>query len=264
MTDPAITASPWDEWRASTPARIALGRVGAGMPTEEVLGFGSAHAMARDAVHAALDVQALETQLRRQKWDVMHVRSQAANRSIYLRRPDLGRLLDPADATRLRDMARPPCDLSLVIGDGLSALAASRHAVPFLAALRPLLVPGLRLAPIAIAQQARVALADQVADLMGARLGIILIGERPGLSSPDSLGIYLTHAPFEGRADADRNCISNVRPEGLNYGSAAFKLAWLIRESLARGVTGIDLKDDSDRLALPDHGTAAIAPAEHP
>ncbi len=259
MTEPIVTDSPWNDWRALTPARVALGRAGNGLPTDEVLRFGWAHALARDAVQATLDVDALEAVLRQQHWDVVRVRSRARDRATYLRRPDLGRVLDPGDAGVLRGRPPAPCDLCFVIGDGLSSLAVSRHAVPLLAALRPLLGPQLSLAPLVIAEQARVALADEIADLMQARLAIILIGERPGLSSPDSLGIYITHSPFRGRADADRNCISNVRPEGLSYAGAAFKLAWLIGEALRSGITGIELKDDSDAASALQGDQASIA-----
>lgn len=261
MTDAPVTNSPWRDWRNATPARIALGRVGSGMPTDEVLRFGWSHALARDAIHAALDIDALEAALRRQHWEVVRARSRAGDRTTYLRRPDLGRRLDPHDAATLRAASRGPADLCIVVGDGLSAVAVSRHAAALLDALRPLLVPQLTMAPIVIAQQARVALADEIAELMQARLAIILIGERPGLSSPDSLGVYLTHGPFRGRADADRNCISNVRSEGLSYASAAFKLAWLIGEALRRGVTGVTLKDDSDGAPALQHATTATIPA---
>jgi ethanolamine ammonia-lyase small subunit len=263
MTDDAVTESPWGDWRSVTPARLALGRAGAGMPTDEVLRLGWAHAMARDAVHAALDVQALETALRRQQWNIVQVRSRAPDRTTYLRRPDLGRVLAPDDVQKLRarfdSMAIQPCDVCVVIGDGLSSLAVDRHAAPLLAALQPRLAE-LRFAPIVIATQARVALADEVAELSGARLSIMLIGERPGLSSSDSLGIYITHAPYRGRNDAGRNCISNVRPEGLSYETAAFKLSWLVREALRRGLTGVDLKDESDPLPAPGPASAARLP----
>lgn len=245
-----VTASPWGDWRRSTPARLALGRAGAGMPTDEVLRFGWAHAMARDAIHAALDVPSLAATLRDGGWEVAQARSRAPDRTAYLRRPDLGRQLDAADAQRLRADAHAPVDLCIVVGDGLSSLAVARHAAPLLAALRRQLPPDLSLAPVVIATQARVALADEVGEAFGARLAIMLIGERPGLSSPDSLGIYITHAPRRGRHDAERNCISNVRPEGLPYATAAFKLAWLLREALRRGLTGVALKDDSE-LHLP-------------
>lgn len=245
-----VTASPWGAWRSATPARLALGRAGAGMPTDEVLRFGWAHAMARDAIHAALDVPALESALRDGGWAVARARSRAPDRTAYLRRPDLGRQLDASDAERLHAAAGPPADLCIVVGDGLSSLAVARHAVPLLAALRPHLPAGLALTPVVVATQARVALADEIGEAFGARLSVMLIGERPGLSSPDSLGIYITHAPRRGRHDAERNCISNVRPEGLAYATAAFKLGWLLREAMRRGLTGVALKDDSE-LHLP-------------
>jgi ethanolamine ammonia-lyase small subunit len=259
MTKDPVTPSPWDEWRRVTPARLALGRAGTGLPTDEVLRFGWAHAMARDAVHAALGVPTLISALAAQSWPVATVSSQAPDRAAYLRRPDLGRRLAASDREALRARAAGPCDISIVVGDGLSALAVARHAPPLLAALRPLL-PQMRFAPVVIATQARVALADDVAELLDARLAIMLIGERPGLSSPDSLGVYLTHAPFASRSDAERNCISNIRPEGLGYAAAAFKLAWLARAALQRGLTGIDLKDESE-TAIPG---AAAAPEALP
>ncbi|MGJ7579401.1 ethanolamine ammonia-lyase subunit EutC [Variovorax sp. RHLX14] len=251
----SVTPNPWQDWRRATPARLALGRVGAGMPTDETLRFGWAHAMARDAIHAALDVDTLDAELRADGWDVARVRSRAEDRTTYLRRPDLGRQLDAGDADRLREaITQTPdgthCDVCIVIADGLSSLAVARNAVPLLAALRPHLPPGTRFAPVVIASQARVALADEVAEIHGAALSVMLIGERPGLTSPDSLGIYLTHAPRKGRHDAERNCISNVRPAGLAYDTAAFKLAWLMREALRRGATGIALKDESDLAVL--------------
>ena len=191
-------------------------------------------------------------------------RSRAPDRATYLRRPDLGRQLDPQDAEALRAMPpRSACDLAVVVGDGLSSLAVERQARPLLQALRPLLPATLVLAPLVIATQARVALADEVGEIFGARLAVILIGERPGLSSPDSLGLYLTHAPRRGRHDAERNCISNVRPEGLAPARAAPKLAWLVREALRRGLTGVELKDESELAAIEPPGTALPAhPAE--
>lgn len=259
MTDKNVTKSPLTDWRNVTPARLALGRAGAGMPTDEVLRFGWAHAMARDAIHAALDVPKLETDLHAQGWTVAQVHSRAQDRTAYLRRPDLGRVIDPNDIAKLRAEPIMRSDICIVIGDGLSSLAVERHASPLLAALKPLLANELANAPVVIATQARVALADEIAELLQTKLSIMLIGERPGLSSPDSLGIYITHAPFRGRNDAGRNCISNVRPEGLSYAAAAFKLAWLVREALARAVTGIDLKDDSDLALLKTRATGEIS-----
>ena len=245
-----VTDSPWTAWRAATPARLALGRAGAGMPTDETLRFGWAHAMARDAIHAPLDVDALTADLRSLGWAVERVRSRADDRATYLRRPDLGRQLYADDAVRLRETGNSGADVCIVVGDGLSSLAVARHAVPLLAALRSQLSPETRFAPVVIATQARVALADEVAECFGATLSVMLIGERPGLSSPDSLGIYLTHAPRRGRHDAERNCISNVRPEGLSYPLAAFKLAWLMREAVRRSLSGVALKDESDLAVL--------------
>ena len=260
---PAVTPSPWSGWRAATPARLALGRAGNAMPTDETLRFGWAHAMARDAIHAPLDAEALTQTLGADGWLVERVHSRAADRTTYLRRPDLGRQLDDADAQRLQEKfmrgAGPaPCDLCFVVGDGLSSLAIERHAVPLLRALRPHLPEGLRLTPIVIALQARVALADDIGESFGATLSVMLIGERPGLSSPDSLGIYLTHTPRRGRQDAERNCISNVRPEGLVYELAAYKLAWLIREASRRGLSGVVLKDESDLATLTVDGVSDI------
>lgn len=259
MTDKTIIGSPWSEWRGVTPARLALGRAGAGMPTDEVLHFGWAHAMARDAIHAALDVPKLEEALRAQGWTVAHVHSRAPDRTTYLRRPDLGRVIDPDAIAKLRAEPIVRSDVCIVIGDGLSSLAIERHAAALLAALKPLLANELQHAPVVIATQARVALADEIGELLQAKLTIMLIGERPGLSSPDSLGVYLTHAPFRGHSDANRNCISNVRPEGLSYAAAAFKLAWLVREALARALTGIDLKDESDLALLKTKAARQIA-----
>lgn len=243
-----VRPDAWTAWRAATPARVALGRAGSGLPTRALLDFGWAHAMARDAIHTPLDAEALASQLQQAGWSVVHAHSAAADRMDYLRRPDLGRQLSAESAQRLSTMAEGArVDLCFVVGDGLSSLAVARHAVPLLEAVKPHLDAGLRLAPVVVATQARVALADDVGERLGARLAVMLIGERPGLSSPDSLGVYISHAPRRGLSDAQRNCISNVRPEGLGYDAAAFKLMWLVREALRRGLTGVALKDESDR-----------------
>jgi ethanolamine ammonia-lyase small subunit len=244
MTLPA-PPDPWADLRCHTPARIGLGRSGVALPTAEVLRLAAAHAQARDAVHIALDVAALEAQLHGEGWRCVTVASRAAGRDEYLRRPDLGRRLSPADATRLQDLAAGDVDLAIVIGDGLSAVSVQRHAPPLLAALRAALGDTLALAPLLIATQARVALADEIGSLLQARIALILLGERPGLSSPDSLGAYLTHAPALGRTDAERNCVSNIRPDGLPPERAAPRIAWLLREALRRRISGVALKDDS-------------------
>lgn len=257
----AAAPDPWAALRRHTPARLALGRAGTGLPTDEVLRFAAAHAQARDAVHVPLDVAALDTELRAGGWAPVAVHSRAADRDAYLRRPDWGRRLAPDSADRLQALAaaQPPADLAVVLGDGLSAVALQRHARAVLQALRDTLdagpSPAPRWAPLVIATQARVALADEVGQLLGVPLVLILLGERPGLSSPDSLGAYLTHAPRVGCHDAQRNCVSNIRPEGLPPAPAAARLAWLVREALRRRVTGVGLKDDS-AVALLDGGPA--------
>lgn len=245
MRPTAPATDPWAELRRHTPARIALGRCGAGLPTAEVLRLASAHAQARDAVHVALDVAALRAQLQADGWESEQVASRAASRDEYLRRPDRGRRLAEHDAARLQAVAAGPVDLVVVLADGLSAVAVQRHAVPLLKALREALGGALRWAPLIVATQSRVALADEVGALLGARLSLVLIGERPGLSSPDSLGAYLTFDPRPGRVDAQRNCVSNIRPEGLPSDTAARRLVWLLSQALRRRVSGVALKDDS-------------------
>ena len=253
--DAAPPVDPWADLRRHTPARIALGRAGNSLPTAELLRFAAAHAQARDAVHIALDTIALARDLARDLAPFglapLTVRSRAPDREAYLRRPDWGRRLDPADAERLQALAHGPVDLALVLGDGLSALALQQHAAPLLAVLLPLLAPSLSLAPLVIATQARVALADEIGALLQASLVLIVLGERPGLSAPDSLGAYLTHAPRLGCSDAQRNCVSNIRPAGLPPALAARRLAWLLQEALRRQVSGVALKDDSDTAPLP-------------
>jgi len=231
--------------RCHTPARIGLGRAGPALPTAEVLALALAHARARDAVHAALDVTALEEALRARDVVPAVVRSAAPDRATYLARPDLGRRLAPGAAAVLGPLPRAPA-VAVVIADGLSALAAQRHAPPLLAALRARAPERWGGAPSVVALQARVALGDEIGALLGARLVVVLIGERPGLSSPDSLGAYLTSDPRPGRTDAERNCVSNVRPDGLPYAEAARRIDWLAREALARGGTGVALKDESE------------------
>jgi ethanolamine ammonia-lyase small subunit len=236
---------PWQALRRHTAARIGLGRVGASMPTAALLRFGLAHAQARDAVHSMLDTAALAQALQAQGFQALQVKSMAPDRECYLLRPDLGRSLH-ADSRALLEQS-PRAGIALVIADGLSAQAAQRHALPVAMLLRDAL--GGWPAPVVIAQQGRVALADDIGAALGASLSIVMLGERPGLSSPDSLGIYLTWGPRPGRMDSERNCISNVRPEGLSYQAAAHKLHFLVRQALLRQLSGVALKDDSQRLA---------------
>ena len=242
---PAPPADPWTALRRHTPARISLGRSGTSLPTAEVLRFAAAHALARDAVHLPLDVAALLADLRAQGLDAAAVASRAGSRVEYLTRPDLGRQLAPGSRDALEGVAAG--GLCVVIGDGLSAVAAQAHGAPLVAALRDVGVVASR---IVVATQARVALGDEIGERLGASLLLMLLGERPGLSSPDSLGAYLTWAPKVGRADSERNCVSNIRPEGLALADAAARIAWLVRESQRRRVTGIELKDDSEVPAV--------------
>lgn len=249
---PATGDDPWAHLRRFTPARIGLGRSGVSATTREVLAFSLAHAQARDAIHLPLDADALVAQVQAQGWpDVRVVSSRARSRHEYLLRPDLGRRLDPADAERLQAPEAAP-DLVLVVGDGLSPLGIQRHAPALLAALREALDPALRLGPLVVVREARVAVGDEVGERLRAGMVAMLVGERPGLSSPDSVGIYLTHSPRVGCSDAQRNCISNVRPAGQDPVTAARRLAWLVAEGRRLGLTGVGLKDHS---GLPLMGT---------
>lgn len=251
---PHPSADPWSKFRATTKARIGLGRIGDAMPMQDVLAFQLAHAKARDAVHASLDVEALRAAL---DLPVITVHSEAASREQYLRRPDLGRRLHPD----CRPLLTPgDYDAVFVIADGLSATAVAANAIPTLNAVRRRL-PNLRIAPIVIATQARVAIGDDIGEALNARLCAILIGERPGLSVAESLGIYLTYAPKRGCRDSARNCISNIHTKGgLSHDAAADTLAWLMREALHRQLTGVGLKEDAQATlpAAPEPGPATL------
>ena len=236
---------PWQTLRAHTAARIGLGHRGVSVPTSAQLAFQLAHAQARDAVHLALDDEALARALAVQGQDCVQLHSAAATRAEYLQRPDLGRRLDDVSRARLEACATG-IDLALVAADGLSALAVQRHAAPFLAALRErLALESWTLSPLHIVEQGRVAVGDEVGELLKARAVLVLIGERPGLSSPDSLGLYLTWAPKVGLLDERRNCISNVRPEGLAYAPAAYRLHYLLSQAFSRQLSGVALKDET-------------------
>lgn len=253
-----VNKDSWRKLASMTPARIALGRAGSGLPTGEVLRFALAHAQARDAVHTPFEAQSVEQGIAALGHETLRVASAALARDAYLRRPDLGRKLSAESRDALRAQGGGPVDLALVVADGLSSTAVHVQAVPFLAAFKGWIAEaGWSCAPVVIASQARVALGDEVGELLRARAVAVLIGERPGLSSPDSLGLYLTFAPKVGRTDAERNCISNVRGEGLSHEHAAFKLAWLLQQALARQLTGVSLKDESDLLLVD--GKAPVA-----
>ena len=240
----------WLALRRYTQARIGLGRAGDSLPMRAVLEFGLAHAQARDAVHMALDVGDLQRQLHAMSLETLLIQSAVTDRLQYLRRPDVGRRLTEDSRLRLKARALPQtAELVIVVADGLSALAVMRHAAPLIQALRSSLA-GESFAPIVIAQQARVALGDEIGELWRAEQVIVLIGERPGLSSADSLSVYLTYAPRPGRTDAERNCISNIRHEGLSYADAARRLAHLIRDARRLRTSGVALKDESDAPRL--------------
>ncbi|MFL9870059.1 ethanolamine ammonia-lyase subunit EutC [Paraburkholderia megapolitana] len=243
----SIEKNPWHTLRQFTDARIALGRAGNSLPTAPLLAFNLSHAQARDAVHQPLDTDALHAQLYANGYTTLDVHSAAPDREHYLRRPDLGRRLSDDSRDVLARVDIEPPDVVFVIGDGLSAFAASKQAVPLLQAVCPRLA-AWQIGPVVVARQARVALGDEIGELLGTKLVVMLIGERPGLSSPDSLGVYLTYAPKLGCSDAQRNCISNVRPEGLGYEAAAHKLHYLLTHARRLGLTGVGLKDDSDAL----------------
>jgi ethanolamine ammonia-lyase small subunit len=255
MNSPLVN-DPWKQLRRFTSARIGLGRAGSSLPTNALLDFNLAHAQARDAVHTPLPTESLISALSNEGLQPpVLVQSQAQDRMQYLLRPDLGRSL--SDASRSAIAALPfAYDAVFIICDGLSSIAPARHAVPLLRAALPQL-EGWKIAPPVIATQARVALGDEIGEMLHAQLAVVLIGERPGLTSPDSMGIYLTWAPRIGRSDAERNCISNIRPEGLPYEEAAHKLIYLMRESRRLKLSGVELKDDSESFARTIKGEAA-------
>jgi ethanolamine ammonia-lyase small subunit len=236
----------WADLRRFTPARVALGRAGNGLPTAAHLDFQAAHAAARDAVHTALDVAALQAALSTVGLPSIAVHSAVADRRVYLLRPDLGRQLRDTDRACL---PATPGAMLFVVCDGLSAIAVQRHAPTLLAAIIPALRnAGHDVAPIIVAQQGRVALGDDIGEAMCAEAVAVLIGERPGLSAADSLGVYLTWQPRRGRTDAERNCISNIRPEGLAPIAAGAKLLWLIDAMRRLRLTGVGLKDEQPNL----------------
>lgn len=244
-TERFLQQDPWGFLKQYTAARIALGRTGVSIPLKASLDFKLAHANARDAVFTVLDHDALLPSLEALHKEVICLQSQAATRQIYLQRPDLGRKLDALSAEKITASATADVpDVVFIVADGLSSLAVNTHSVPLL----QLLIEECKkdrfgVAPLFLVEQGRVAISDEIGERVKARVAVILIGERPGLSSPDSLGVYLTYNPRAGLTDESRNCVSNIRPEGLNYHDAARKIMWLIRESIARQLSGVHLKE---------------------
>jgi len=252
---------PFDPWRPltkATAARIALGRAGGSLPTREVLDFRMAHARARDAVLSPFDPELLAESLRKLECKVVAVDSAAHDRAEYLQRPDLGRRLAPSSRARLTELGakRPAADLVIVVSDGLSTLAAMTQVAPLLAVLLPLLnrEENWTLAPLVVARHGRVALQDEIGEIFRAKISLMLIGERPGLGSANSLGAYFTFSPKVGRTDSERNCISNIHAGGIQPAEAARKLHFLLNESRRLGLSGVTLKDEHQSTALEISG----------
>jgi ethanolamine ammonia-lyase small subunit len=242
---------PWSPLRKLTAARVAIGRAGGSLPTAEVLSFAMDHAEARDAVDIQVDFDALEAALKPGGLPIVRVATEAADRATYLLRPDYGRRLDATSLTKLTSSRREASDVAILVGDGLSAPAAQLHAPVVVAELVKLLRESrLAVAPLVLVRHARVAVEDQIGELLRARVAVILLGERPGLGSADSLGAYLVFDPKPAKTDADRNCVSNIRPAGLQPGEAARTLHYLIVESMRRQISGVQLKDERARDAL--------------
>jgi ethanolamine ammonia-lyase small subunit len=247
----------WGDLRRFTAARIALGRAGGSLPTAPLLDFRLAHARARDAVLCPFDPRELAADCRELPVETCVVSSQASDRAVFLRRPDLGRHLSAESREALAAMRMAP-DLAIVLSDGLSTFAVMQQAVPLLAELLPLLLrDGWKLAPLVIVPFGRVAIQDEIGAALDAKLTLMVLGERPGMGSPDSLGAYFTYAPRPGRTDAERNCVSNIRPQGLPPAAAARKLHALLTASCRLGLSGVRLKDDAMLPAAPGTPLAA-------
>jgi ethanolamine ammonia-lyase small subunit len=249
-----LAFDPWHSLTQFTPARIALGRAGMSLPTRACLEFQLAHALARDAVNLPLDFTSLAQRLNLRGYQTQSLQTRAENQSIYLQRPDLGRLLSASSQDRLKRTPQTPVDAVVVVADGLSSKAIDQHAESFLGLLLPeLQANGYRLPPVCLVKHGRVAIGDAIAEHYFARLCIVLIGERPGLSSPDSMGIYFTYQARSGLStDADRNCISNIHKKGLSYEQALKKLLFLLNESEKLQLSGVNLKDETTDATLED------------
>ena len=236
--------SPLNPLKEFTAARVGIGRTGTSIPTKQSLAFKLAHAHARDAVYSVLDIDGLSNDIKQFNLPVLLLHSKAGNRAEYLQRPDLGRKLKKSSANQLKEYTGD-YDVSIIIADGLSAAAINENVIGLLSQLIPLFTAAnLKLAPVCFVEQGRVAVSDKVAHLLNAKLSVILIGERPGLSSADSIGAYLTYGPKPGLTDESRNCISNIRPQGLMFKPAADKIFYLIQEAFRMKLTGIGLKDN--------------------
>jgi len=251
---------PWISLRQFTQARIAPGRAGCSLPTTALLEFQLAHAAARDAVHQVWDVAAFAKGLETVDLEPLVLATPVASRAQYLQRPDWGRCLAPDSREQLAARKQSAVDVALIVSNGLSSAALDAHGLPLLSAIvAAYRAAKLRLGPVCLVPNGRVALADEIGGLLNARLAVIIVGERPGLSAADSLGIYLTYAPQVGNTDAERNCISNIRPPaGLSYSAAAAKLVYLSKQALQLGFSGVALKDDMPAQWLTEIGSAEL------
>jgi ethanolamine ammonia-lyase small subunit len=243
------SSNPWEKLKDFTDARIALGRTGGSLKTQELLAFRKDHALAKDAVWTALDQITLQEQLQELHVPSIILYSQAESREVYIKRPDLGRKLSEESIANIQNSNAPDTDISIILADGLSANAIALHAIPLLQEFLPK-IKRHSVTPISIVNQGRVAISDEIGELFSSKISIILIGERPGLSSPYSMGIYLTYNPKAGNTDEKRNCISNIRSGGLPYAYAAEKLAFLCSEALRLKLSGVHLKDTFDHHLL--------------
>ena len=245
-----IEPDPWQNLKQFSRARIALGRTGVSIPLKETLQLKLAHAHAKDAVYSVLNNADIEKQLTNFQIPILQVCSCAGNRNEYLQRPDLGRRINKESVSVLQNHSSK-FDISIIISDGLSAIGVNQHVVPVLQILIPMLIElDYSITPITLVSQARVAIGDEIGHMLGAKLSLIFIGERPGLSVFDSLGVYLTYHPITGLTDDKRNCISNIHSEGLDYHAAVHKIIFLIKESLRLQLSGVSLKDSSNLLEI--------------
>lgn len=251
MDEPSLQPDPWAKLKRYTSARIGLGRAGVSIPSNALLNFKMDHAHARDAVYSTLNIDELATGIHQLNLTVSVVKSQVNSRIEYLQRPDLGRKLSKESSVTLSasDSGTPDA-LVIIIADGLSASAVNNHALPLLRALLLLLTDEVSVSHVVIVDQGRVAISDEIGQLLHAESVLILLGERPGLTSPDSMGAYFTYGPRVGNTDESRNCVSNIRPEGLSYQVAASKIFYLISESRKRKISGVALKDHTDFMGL--------------
>jgi len=259
---PIAQSDPWVDLRKLTTARIALGRAGGSLRTRSRLDFRLAHSKARDAVWSPFEPEMLASELRVYWNDVVVLESAVTDRAEYLRRPDLGRRLAPGDREKLLSLlaGEKAYDLVIIVSDGLSTLAATTQTAPLISALLPLLTTdGWTIAPLVVVRNGRVAIQDEIGEICRARISLMLIGERPGLGSTDSMGAYFTHSPGKAKTDADRNCVSNIRQEGINPSDAARKLCHLLNASRKLGISGVNLKDD--QIGILEEGRAAPLPA---